>query len=216
MSDDRWSRVKDILAAALNAAPDRREAIVAEGCAGDAALRAEVESLLDASAAADRVFEKPLLATIEPDEAEPNIGLALGSYRIEDVIGRGGMGTVYLARRADDAFERRVAIKMIRRGMDSDLVVRRFRHERQILATLDHPNVASLFDGGTTSEGLPYFVMEYVEGTPIDQYADERCLSTTARIELFLPVLDAVQHAHARHVVHRDIKPGNVMVTAAG
>src|SRR5262249_34392225 len=131
-------------------------------------------------------------------------------------IGRGGMGTVYLARRADDEFERKVAIKMIRRGMDSELVVRRFRHERQILASLEHPNIAALFDGGTTPDGLPYFVMEYVAGTPIDRYAAAQRLTTAARVALCLPILDAVQHAHERHIVHRDIKPNNVMVTAEG
>ena len=126
------------------------------------------------------------------------------------------MGAVYLARRVDHEFERQVAVKMIRRGMDSELLVRRFRHERQILASLDHPHIARLFDGGTTDDGLPYFVMEYVDGVPIDRYADDHCLTTPDRLRLCLRVIDAVQHAHAHQVVHRDLKPGNVLVTADG
>ena len=152
----------------------------------------------------------------QPPGDNDNIGRALGAYVIERRLGHGGMGTVYLARRADREFERQVAIKMIRGGMDSELVVRRFRHERQILATLDHPHIAALFDGGTTPDGLPYFVMEYVDGTPIDRYADEHMLKTADRLRLCLGVVDAVQHAHDHHVVHRDLKPGNVLVTADG
>ncbi len=216
MTDDSWPRVKEVLAAALDAPAEQRAALVGRLCAGDAALQANVESLLAAHDLSPSFLEQPLIASIEPDEPEPNIGRQLGPYVIEDAIGRGGMGTVYVARRADAEFERRVAIKMIRRGMDSEMVVRRFRNERQILASLNHPNIAALFDGGTTSDGLPYFVMEYVEGLPIDRYADEHRLPTAARIELCLPILDAVQHAHTRSVVHRDIKPTNVMVTADG
>jgi len=159
MSDESWPRIKEVLAAALDAAPDERAAIVGELCAGNAALRVSVESLLEAHEASPSFLEEPALAQLDVDEAEPNIGRRLGPYVIDDAIGRGGMGTVYVAHRVDEEFERRVAIKMIRRGMDSDLVVRRFRHERQILASLNHPNIASLFDGGTTPDGLPYFVM---------------------------------------------------------
>jgi tetratricopeptide (TPR) repeat protein/tRNA A-37 threonylcarbamoyl transferase component Bud32 len=215
--EGRWARVKAVVAAALVEAPDGRGALVEQLCAGDETLKAEVDSLLQAHAAASPSFlEQPPIA--DPDDAarDANIGRTLGPYVIDDAIARGGMGTVYVASRADQEFERRVAIKMIRRGMDSDAVIRRFRIERQVLATLEHPNIASLFDGGTTPEGLPYFVMEYVAGTAIDRYADQHRLSTAARIELCLPIFDAVQHAHDRHVVHRDIKPGNVLVTADG
>ncbi len=117
------------------------------------------------------------------------------------------MGAVYLARHTGD-FSHSVAIKMIRRGMDSDLVVRRFRHERQMLASLNHPHIARLFDGGTTAEGLPYFVMEYIDGAPIDRYADDRRLNVADRMRLCLAVFDAVQHAHDRQIIHRDLKPG--------
>jgi eukaryotic-like serine/threonine-protein kinase len=143
-------------------------------------------------------------------------GAPLGPYRLIHEIGRGGMGAVYLAVRNDDAFRKRVAIKILKRGMDTEAIVRRFRHERQILAGLEHPYIASLFDGGTTPEGLPYFAMEYIEGHPIDSYCDARQLDTTARIELFRKVCAAVQHAHQNLVIHRDIKPANVLVTADG
>ncbi len=216
MSSHHWGRVKDILAAVLEESPDRRATLLDERCAGDEVLRREVESLLRADAGAATFLERPLLDGIDVEPPEPNLGRTLGPYIVEECVGRGGMGAVYLARRADQVFERRVAIKMIRRGMDSELVIRRFRHERQILASLEHPNIAALFDGGTASDGLPYFVMEYVAGTRIDRYADEQRLATIERVRLCLPILDAVQHAHDRHVVHRDIKPSNVMVTADG
>jgi tetratricopeptide (TPR) repeat protein len=207
-----WLRVKEVLGLALDLPPDRRPALLDTLCAGDPELRAEVESLLEAESAAGPFYEALALGALAPvEEQDPHLGSQLGPYRIERLIGHGGMGAVYLARRTDD-FEHSVAIKMIRRGMDSELVVRRFRHERQILASLNHPHIARLFDGGTAPEGLPYFVMEYVAGTPIDRYADDHQLTTAERLRLCLPVLDAVQHAHDHHIVHRDLKPSNVLV----
>ncbi len=218
-----WLRVKEVLALALEQPPGMRAALLDAACEGDLELRAEVDSLLAADAGAGAFIDRPALPWLDvPDSADglaeedPFIGRQLGPYSIEECLGRGGMGAVYLASRADKEFEHRVALKMIRRGMDSELVVRRFRHERQILATLNHPHIARLFDGGTTPEGLPYFVMEYVAGTPIDRYADEHRLSTTERLRLGLRVFDAVQHAHDHQIVHRDLKPGNVLVTADG
>jgi non-specific serine/threonine protein kinase/serine/threonine-protein kinase len=143
-------------------------------------------------------------------------GTVLGPYRVLHEIGRGGMGTVYLAVRSDDAFRKRVAVKVLKRGMDSDAIVGRFRHERQILAGLEHPYIAGLLDGGTTADGRPYFVMEYVEGQPIDAYCDLHALDTTGRLELFRKVCAAVQYAHQNLIVHRDLKPANVLVTADG
>jgi non-specific serine/threonine protein kinase/serine/threonine-protein kinase len=140
----------------------------------------------------------------------------VGPYRIVRELGQGGMGTVYLAVRDDDVFHKRVALKILKRGMDTDGVVRRFRTERQILAGLDHANIARLLDGGTTSDGLPYLVMEYVEGTPLADYAETRDLDTTARLQLFLQLCTAVQYAHQSLVIHRDIKPANVLVTTDG
>ena len=126
------------------------------------------------------------------------------------------MGTAYLAERADDAFQKLVAIKLIKRGMDTDAILRRFRHERQILAGLSHPNIAMLLDGGTTDDGLPYFVMEYVDGHPIDVYCHEHRLPISERLRLFVSVCGAVHYAHEMRVVHRDLKPSNILVTSRG
>ena len=211
-----WPRVKEVLALALEAAPDQRAALLDAHCAGDAELRAEVESLLAAEADAGLFIATPAVdASTEDDEHDPHIGSTIGAYVIDRCLGRGGMGAVYLGHHTGD-FSHSVAIKMIRRGMDSELVVRRFRHERQMLASLNHPHIARLFDGGTTAEGLPYFVMEYIAGAPIDRYADERRLNVGDRMRLCLAVFDAVQHAHDRQIIHRDLKPGNVLVTADG
>ena len=140
----------------------------------------------------------------------------IGPYRLVRRIGRGGMGTVYLAIRDDEAFQRRVAVKVLKRGMDTDAIVRRFRNERQILAGLSHPNIAALLDGGTTPDGLPYFAMEYIEGQPIVEFCDPARVDTTARLRLFREVCSAVQYAHQNLVVHRDIKPQNILVTSDG
>ncbi len=153
-------------------------------------------------------------ATSPPEGSEA--GRSFGSYRILNEVGHGGMGAVYLAVRDDDEFKKRVAIKLLRRGMATDDLVRRFRNERQILASIDHPNIARLLDGGTTEEGLPYFLMEYVEGEPIDRYCDGHGLSVGERLELFRTVCAAVHFAHQNLVVHRDLKPGNILVTADG
>ncbi len=212
-----WLQVKAVLADALERPAEARAAFVAAACGGDDALCAEVMSLVGAAAEAGDFIETPVGPVPAPEEAaDPFEGRALGVYVIERRIGHGGMGTVYLAHRADHHFEQRVAIKMLRRGMDSELLVQRFRHERQILASLDHPHIARLFDGGSTEEGLPYFVMELVDGVPIDRYADEHRLSTPDRLRLCLKIVDAVQHAHERQIVHRDLKPNNVLVTNDG
>ncbi|MGD9903738.1 MAG: protein kinase [Vicinamibacterales bacterium] len=154
-------------------------------------------------------------ATRLPDAGggEPSFD-RVGAYRLVRELGHGGMGTVHLAVRDDDAFHKRVALKVLKRGMDTDAIVRRFRTERQILAGLDHPNIARLLDGGTTADGRPYLVMEYVDGAPLVEFAEARQLDTTARLELFLQVAAAVQYAHQNLVIHRDLKPANVLVTA--
>ena len=150
---------------------------------------------------------------ISPDSIE---GVRVGPYRLVRELGRGGMGTVYLAVRSDDEYQKRVAVKVLRRGMDTEAIIRRFRHERQILASLQHPYIATLLDGGTTDGGLPYFAMEYVEGQLISSYCDTRALNTSARLELFRKVCSAVHYAHQNLVIHRDIKPANVIVTSDG
>ncbi len=147
---------------------------------------------------------------------DPLIGRRVGAYRLEYEIGRGGMGAVYLGVRADNEFQKRVAIKLIKRGMDTDFILRRFRRERQILASLDHPHIARLLDGGTTEDGLPYFVMEYIEGQPLYRHCDARRLGIAERLHIFQQICDAVHFAHQNLIVHRDIKPSNILVTADG
>jgi serine/threonine protein kinase/Tfp pilus assembly protein PilF len=152
----------------------------------------------------------------EPGDQPSMVGRHIGPYRIAREIGRGGMGTVYEARRADGEFQHRVAIKLIKSGLDSDFVLRRFRNERQILAALDHPNIGRLLGGGTTADGTPYFVMEYIEGRPLYQYADTQRLNLADRLRLFTQICDAVQYAHDKLVIHRDLKPTNILVSEAG
>jgi eukaryotic-like serine/threonine-protein kinase len=211
MKPERWQQIKDLFQSAMDVAPERRSEYVTDACRGDAELQREVQSLLDAEAGAGRFIEQPVLAFVDS-----MIGRQVGSYHIERLLGHGGMGTVYLATSNDGEDHREVAIKMIRRGMDTANVIRRFRKEQQFLANLDHTNIARVFDGGTTEQGLPYFVMEYIEGQPIDVYADERKLSTTERLRLFQQVCAAVDSAHQKRIVHRDIKPSNILVTRDG
>jgi non-specific serine/threonine protein kinase/serine/threonine-protein kinase len=193
--------------------PTALDAYLSEACAGANDLEAEVRSLLASSREADGLLEDAVAHELEALAAPPG---KIGPYTLLAEIGRGGMGTVHLAERSDAEYEGRVAIKLVSRGMDSDLVLRRFRAERQILAGLAHPNIARLLDGGTTAEGLPYFVMEYVEGTHILEYARAARLSLAEGVQLFRGVCDAVSFAHAKLVVHLDIKPGNILVTPAG
>jgi eukaryotic-like serine/threonine-protein kinase len=220
-----WARVRQVFEAALAEPAERRPSLIAASCHDAPAIRQQVMGLLAFHGSAHGFLEQPAVRELwseglpDPEaapEPDPNVGRTLGPYSIESCIGRGGMGAVYLARRADRAFERRVAVKMVRRGMDSDVVVRRFEHERQILASLDHPHVARLYDGGTTPDGLPYFVMEYVEGEPITDYCRRHRLGTRARLAMFRTVCGAVQYAHQNLLVHRDLKPGNVLVGADG
>jgi serine/threonine protein kinase len=220
MKPDRWQQVKELLNEALERDPEDRPAFLESRCGSDIDLRGEVDSLLSSYETADDFMESarnPFAATATELARNPYADMRIGPYRVVEEIGRGGMGTVYRAVRADDSFRKQVAIKIVRRGMDHDFVLRRFRNERQILATLDHPNVARLLDGGATEDGLPYFVMEYIDGgKPIQQYCDEKELTTGQRLQLFGEVCSAVDSAHERRIVHRDIKPGNILVTPRG
>ena len=224
MTRDDWKRIKDIAAAALDLPEQERADYVARRCGPDAALWREVSSLVDAAARAEGLYETPSVLIAGAAEAlesliqfeAPRVGDRVGPYRLVRSLGGGGMGIAYLAVRDDAEYEKRVAIKLLRRGMDSEAVLRRFRRERQILADLDHPNIARLLDGGTTSHGLPYFVMEYVDGVPIDYYCRSRRLTTRERVILFRRVFEAVDYAHLQQVVHRDLKPANILVTADG
>jgi serine/threonine protein kinase/tetratricopeptide (TPR) repeat protein len=212
--------VKSVFASALECDPRERGAFLEAACAGDAELRSEVESLLQSDDASGDFIEQPppeLKLLISEDERDAGeIGKRIGAYELVRELGSGGMGTVYLAMRADAEFRRHVAIKLIRKGMESDLVADRFRKERQILAGLEHTNIARLFDGGATADGRPYFVMEYVQGQPIDEYCESRRLGVRERVVLFRDVCGAVQYAHQNLIVHRDLKPSNMLVTAQG
>ncbi len=218
MNSQRHQRVMEILGEAIELDAAEREAWLAAACAGDDELRGEVARLLSHQKTATNFLEESPLGGLVRRQAEDEsiVGRHVGPYRVVEEIGRGGMGAVYLARRADEQYESLVAVKVIKRGMDTDAVVRRFRNERQILATLAHPNVARLLDGGTTEDGRPYFVMEYVEGRPLTEYCDAKELSVKERLRLFRKVCAAVSYAHRNLVVHRDIKPGNILVTAEG
>ncbi len=211
MTPGRWLRVKDLFASSLQKSAVERTAFLEKACAGDRELLADVERLLAA-------HEKPgaFLDGASHLRDETVAGHRVGPYRLVRQIGRGGMGQVYLAERADGAYRKQVAIKVVADDAASDDLVPRFRNERQILAALVHPNIATLLDGGTTDEGLPYFVMEYVEGEPIDEYCERRALPVRERLELFLAVCGAVACAHANQVVHRDLKPGNILVKKDG
>ena len=230
MTPERWKQIEDVFQAAIDLPSGERQKFIAVACAGDEDLREQVEVLITQSDEAGDFIEAPAFAatgfrTVGHSSVEtlmtesfddPSIGRSVGAYRIVREIGRGGMGAVYLAERADSEFRRRVAIKLIKRGMDTDFILRRFRKERQILASLDHPNIARLLDGGTSEDGLPYFVMEYIEGLPIYRFCDERKLTVAERLKLFQQVCDAVHYAHLHMVIHRDIKPSNILVTAGG
>jgi serine/threonine protein kinase/tetratricopeptide (TPR) repeat protein len=214
LSTARWRRVKELFREALDRDPDQRDGWLEAQCAGDPELRREVETLL----ATDVLRASDLAVSVEDrDAAVASIAMTqrIGPYRILREIGHGGMATVFLAVRDDAEFDQRVAIKVVRGTLGAD-ALRRLRIERQILASLEHANIAHLIDGGTTAEGVPYLVMEYIDGVPIDQYCDQHHLSIAQRLELFCRVCDAVNHAHHSFVVHRDIKPSNILVTADG
>lgn len=225
----RWRQVESILDQALELPADQRVALLDRACAGDEGLRRDVERMLEACDLGEGLFEAPggvegglAAAWSEGPREEGGLpgshrdrlapGDRLGAYRVLELLGRGGMGAVYLAERADGAFDRRVALKVVKRGMDTDEILDRFRREREILARLQHPHIANLMDGGVTPSGLPFFVLELVEGDPIDVWCDRHRLGLEARLRLFLSVCDAVRYAHGALVVHRDLKPGNILV----
>ena len=213
-----WERVQELFLQASELPPARRAAFLNKHCE-DTAARSEVESLLAAEKASDAWLRSIVTAaalSVQTADSERAIGRRIGPYVVEKEIGQGGMGTVYLAFRDDDEFHQRVAIKVVNRDMHSEFGLTRFRRERQLLADLQHPNIARLLDGGTTSDGLPYFAMEYLEGEAITLYCRRKGLGLRARLELFLPVCSAVQFAHRQLVIHRDLKPGNILVDQDG
>ncbi len=214
-----WEKLAELYEQASEMPADQQKSFVIEHCP-DPVLREELLTLLRVDESSEKYFEEMASDLIsgaydELSDLPPETGLA-GSYRILKKIGRGGMGTVFLAERADDVYKREVAVKILRKGMDSEDILARFHRERQILAQFSHPNITHLMDGGITEDGRPYFVMEYVEGTPITTYCDENKLSVRDRLGLFTQVCDALHYAHQNLVIHRDLKPGNILVTNEG
>jgi len=213
----KWERIQSLFLEALDLPPQGRASFLDRACAGDEEVRRQVESLIAHDGTGDQQLAEALEDTAQSLlESEDLSGTRLGVWRVLNEIGRGGMGTVYLAARDDDQFRKLAAIKVVTRGMDTEELVNRFRHERQILAHLDHPFIARLIDGGNTPQGRAFLVMEYVQGRPIDVYCRQDGLDVEARCGLFLKVCDAVSYAHRNLVIHRDLKPGNILVAADG
>ena len=217
-SPERFRQVEEIFDAVADAEPQARPALLDRLCGADAGLRAEVESLLESMAQAPAQLMDVIgrAAADATEESAPPGARRIGPYRLVRELGRGGMGAVYLAERDDSEYRVEVAIKLLRGGLETDEAVARFRDERQILASLEHPGIVRLLDGGSTPDGLPYLVMEPVAGAPITDWADARKLDLRARVELFRKVCAAVAYAHQKLVVHRDIKPNNILVTEEG
>lgn len=225
MTPERWQQIEEIFHEALELGEAERDSFVAGRSGNDRELKSEVEKLLSQYEDASSFIEQPLYdsaksgvlsALLDETDEDPMVGRVLGSYRIEREIGRGGMGAVYEAVRADGEFRLRVALKVVKRGVDTDFVLRRFRNERQILAALDHPFITRLIDGGTTDDGRPYFVMDYIDGLPLYRYCDRQRLSVAERLRLFCRVCEAVEYAHQKLVIHRDLKPSNIFITNDG
>jgi eukaryotic-like serine/threonine-protein kinase len=221
LTPEEWLKVRGILERALEVAPDCRADYLDSACAGDAALRREVDSLIASDEQAHTDFLEfgaatPTLPTEVSVPPESLSGKRIGTYQIVEEIGHGGMGSVYLAIRADDQYRKQVAIKLVRGGLGDAFRRHRFKAERQILADLDHPNIARLLDGGALEDGQPYVVMEYIQGQPIDKFCDSRELPVSERLRLFRTVCSAVAYAHQHLVIHRDLKPANILVNDSG
>jgi serine/threonine protein kinase len=220
VTPERYSQIKTIFQSVLERQPNQRAAYLSHACGNDTVLRSEVEELLHSDENSDTFLETPALTPVsellETHSTFESLPRHIGPYQVLSILGSGGMGTVCLAIRADDHYKKRVAIKLIRQGLETEAIVERFRRERQIVANLEHPNIAQLLDGGATTDGRPYLVMEYVEGIPIDDYCDQHKLPVAERLRLFRIVCSAVHYAHMNLVVHRDIKPGNILVRQDG
>jgi eukaryotic-like serine/threonine-protein kinase len=226
LNDARSRLIDEIYSRALALAGEERRRLLNESCADDAELRRRVEALLAAAESAgsrlddrfetarERLWHSLLAADAEAPESLT--GLRIHSWRIGERISRGGLATVYRAHRDDGAFEQTVAFKVLRRGLDTEDVVSRFRAERQILSSLVHPSIAQVLDGGALPDGRPFLVLEYVDGLPITDYCEARAVDTAGRVRLLIEVLRALHHAHTRLVVHRDVKPSNVLVSDEG
>jgi serine/threonine-protein kinase len=217
----RWARVERLFDEVADMTPSDRAAHLAKACGSDTELRTYIESLARSDMAKNSIVQDSIRGVLElamPETASITdvVGERIGPYRVVRVIGSGGMGVVYLAERADEQYRQQVAIKVVRQRLVYPEIAERLVSERQILANLDHPNIARLFDGGTTADGTPYLVMEYIDGLPIDDYCDGRRLNIDERLALFRTICSAVHYAHQNLVVHRDIKPTNILVTEDG
>jgi non-specific serine/threonine protein kinase/serine/threonine-protein kinase len=219
VNPERWRKIDEVLANALEMPAENQRAYIQECCPGDPELGREIEELLEASRSADG-FTRPGAGVFSlpegPADEDVLIGTQVGPYRLVERIGEGGMGAVYRGERSDGQFEQHVAVKLVEPGIKSHELMRRLRSERQILASLNHPNIARLLDGGISTDGHPYLVMEYIEGTPLSDYCKTHTLNIEQRLKLFRPICSAVHYAHQHLVVHRDIKPSNVLVAEDG
>ena len=221
MTPERWQKVKEVLAIALEVPPARRNICLDELCRGDDSLRSEIELLLNeehqvGSQFLDDADLAAAAAALMPETGTPLVGRRIGVYKILELIATGGMGEVYKAIRTDGVYDKQVAIKVVRHGFDAGSLIERFHNERRILASLEHSNIARLLDGGTSEDGVPYLVMELIDGERIDRYCDRHNLTIVDRLQLFRQVCSAVHYAHKRLVIHRDIKPSNILITGDG
>jgi len=225
MTPERWQQIEEIFHEALDLDAAARAKLIIKKTVDDAELKREVERLLSQFDEASSFIEQPLYdsakngvlsSLLDESDDDPMVGTVLGNYRIEREVGRGGMGAVYEAYRADGEFRLRVALKVVKRGVDTDFVLRRFRNERQILAAFDHPFITRLIDGGSTPDGRPYFVMEFIDGQTLYRYCDKERLSVDERLELFCRICEPVEYAHQKLIIHRDLKPSNIFITNDG
>ncbi len=210
MNSDEWKKINQLFHQAVDLSTDERESLLS----GEIDfLRTEVFELLASHDCTNDFIKESAISDLGLNGASL-AGSRLGSYKILEIVGSGGMGTVYRAEKA--GFEKSFAVKLIKRGMDTDAILRRFHLERRILSRLQHPSIAQVLDGGTTDDGLPYFVMEYVEGSTVTRFCSEHRLDITGRLNVFLEICAAVQYAHQNFIVHRDLKPSNILVTKEG
>ncbi len=222
MTPERYSQVKSLFQLVLEQPAGGRAMFLERACGADRDLYERVRDLIKSDSTSEDFLEKPAITPISKlmedaaAEVDEKMPATIGPYALQRPIGSGGMGYVYLAVRADKSYDKQVAIKVIRKGMETDRILQRFRRERQIMASLDHAHIARMLDGGATADGRPYFVMEYVDGQPIDQWCDQKRLTVEQRLRLFLQVCDAIHYAHQNLIIHRDIKPGNILVRPDG
>ncbi|PAU93636.1 hypothetical protein CK503_10805 [Aliifodinibius salipaludis] len=228
MDQKQWKKINDIVDTALDLNEKERATYIQEECEGNEQIKRQVTELLSSIEQSDTEnyleglenYPRHLAREISEQETRKNtsslVGTTIDSYKLIELIGHGGMGSVFLGERADKAYTQKVALKLMRRGMDTPSNIARFKRERNILAKLNHPNIARLLDGGMTEEGLPYLVMEYVEGTPLYTYCDDNKLSLEKRLDLFKCICKAVHHAHNNAIIHRDLKPSNILITENG